>query len=114
MEIAGGLEQFELMVGQVFQEGVPQAVHHFGGTWAVILTAAVVKIGKETNDDEVAFGCVQLLAVSLHSLPVRDAVQLSKRPAANCPLLHLFDVDHDMAPSLSTAKILFFDFFLKH
>ena len=100
METTGFLKQFKLTVGQVFQKRIAQAVHQLGGSWAVlliiavILTAAVVQVGKETDDGQVTFGCGQLQTVLLNALPMGDAMSFSQGPAVNRPLLYLVDVDH--------------------
>ena len=44
---------------------------------AVIFTATVVEVGKETDDGDITLGRGQQQAVALDTLPMGDAMQLS-------------------------------------
>ena len=70
----------------------------------VVLAAAVVEVGEEADDGQVAIGRDQELAVAVNSLPVGDAVKLTQRPAVDCPLLYLLDVDHGWLLSVFISR----------
>ena len=100
MQAAGLLECFELLVGQVFQQGISEADHQFGGSGTMLFivyvvdAAAVVQVGEESDDGDVAFGCGERHAVTFHAFPVRHAVGFPEGPSAHGPLFYLVDVDH--------------------
>ena len=70
---------------------------HLGGVGGDAYATEVEAVGIETGVDGG-------IAALFNTLPVGDAVKLAQRPAVDCPLLNLLDVDHGWLLSVFTFR----------